>query len=172
MNSIPLLLRLNRAALASRVVRGVSAVLLAGGLVMSASAEGPTPQERAQGTADTRQGLFKVVVNYFGPIVGMARGQIPFDAAVVEANANKINQLALMVPDLFKKDTSDFDLDTEAKADIWENLDDFNAKAATLAERAAALAAAASEGKGPAMKAFGQVGGACKGCHDDFRQQE
>ncbi len=156
----------------STLLRLSCATLLTGGLIMGAVAQGPTPQERAQATADTRQGLFKVVVNYFGPIVGMARGQIPFDAAVVEANANKINQLALMVPDLFSKDTSEFDLDTEALPGIWENMDDFKAKAATLAERSASLAAAASDGKDAAIKAFGQVGGSCKGCHDDFRQQE
>ncbi|MBT5333502.1 MAG: cytochrome c, partial [Gammaproteobacteria bacterium] len=46
------------------------------GSLFAASAE-----ERAQTAIDTRQGLLKVVASYFGPIVGMARGQIPFDAA-------------------------------------------------------------------------------------------
>lgn len=150
----------------------LASLLLTGTFSLSAVAEGPTPAEQAQATADTRQGLFKIVGRYFGPIVGMARGQIPYDAAVVEYNASKINQLAAMSPDLFSKDTSEFDLETGALPGIWDNLDDFKAKANTLIETSAALAAAASEGKGPAMKAFGKVGGACKGCHDDYRQQD
>ncbi len=150
----------------------VASLVLTATLSVSAIAEGPTPAEQAQATADTRQGLFKIIGRYFGPIVGMARGQIPYDAAVVEYNASKINQLASMSTDLFSKDTSEFDLETGALPGIWKNQDDFNAKAAALVETSAALAAAASEGKGPAMKAFGKVGGACKGCHDDYRQQD
>lgn len=152
----------------------VASLVLTATLSVSAIAEGqgPTPAEQAQATADTRQGLFKIIGRYFGPIVGMARGQIPYDAALVEYNASKINQLASMSTDLFSKDTSEFDLETGALPGIWTNQDDFNAKAAALVDTSAALAAAASEGKGPAMKAFGKVGGACKGCHDDYRQQD
>lgn len=149
-----------------------ASLVLTGTLSLNAMAEGPTPAEQAQATADTRQGMFKIIGRYFGPIVGMARGQIPYDAAVVEYNATKINQLAGMSTDLFSTDTSEFDLDTGALPGIWDNQDDFNAKAAALVETSAALAAAAAGGKGPAMKAFGKVGGACKGCHDDYRQQD
>ena len=46
--------------------------------------------ERAQAAADTRQGLLKVVVSYFGPILGMARQQLPYDGDVVKNNAEKI----------------------------------------------------------------------------------
>lgn len=153
-------------------ILAILSLVLAGAFSLNAAAEGPTPEEQAQAAADTRQGLFKIVVRYFGPIVGMARGQIPYDAAVVEYNASKINQLAQMSPDLFSKDTSAFDLDTEALPAIWTNAEDFSAKATALIETSAALAAAASEGKGPAMKAFGKVGGSCKGCHDEYRQQD
>ncbi len=152
-----------------RKIGVLASFVLACTLSLTATAEGPTPAEQAQAAADTRQGMFKIVVRYFGPIVGMARGQIPFDAEVVEYNANKINQLAQMSPDLFKQDTSGFELDTEALPGIWTNPEDFSAKANALIETSAALAAAASEGKGPAMKAFGKVGGACKGCHDEYR---
>ena len=57
--------------------------------------------ERAQKAVETRQGLLKVVGHYFGPIVGMARGQVPFDADLARANANKIAQLSPMIPDVF-----------------------------------------------------------------------
>ena len=50
--------------------------------------------ERTQKTIEARQGLLKVVAQYFGPIVGMAKGQIPFDAALIEKNAGKVAELA------------------------------------------------------------------------------
>jgi cytochrome c556 len=127
--------------------------------------------ERAQAAIDTRQGLLKVVVSYFGPIVGMAREQIPYDADVVKNNAEKVALLLPMIPDVFRNDTREFDLETEALDDIWENMDDFTAKSETATERALALAAATADGQEAAMKAFGALGAGCKGCHDNYRQQ-
>jgi cytochrome c556 len=128
--------------------------------------------ERTEKAIEARQGLLLVVAQYFGPIVAMAKGQIPFDAAVIESNAGKIAVLAPMIPDVFARDTSASGIVTEAKADIWANYDDFSAKAATTTDRANALAAAASQGKGPTMQAIGALGGSCKSCHDKYRQKQ
>ena len=92
--------------------------------------------ERTQKTIEARQGLLKVVAQYFGPIVGMAKGQIPFDAALIEKNAGKVAELAPMITDLYAQDTSASDYATEAKADIWADYEDYSAKAATTTERA------------------------------------
>ena len=102
----------------------------------------------------------------------MAREQIPYDEAAVKANAEKIATLLPMIPDVFRTNTSEFDLDTEALDKIWDNTEDFGEKAATAAELAAGLAAATADGQGAAMKAFGALGGACKACHDNYRQQD
>jgi len=144
----------------------ISLTILAGSNVFAASAD-----ERAQVAAETRQGLLKVVVSYFGPIVGMAREQIPYDEDLVAKNAAKISTLLPMIPDVFRRDTRGFDLETEALDDIWDNTDDFESKAATAAERAKDLAAAVADGQGAAMKAFGELGASCKACHDNYRQQ-
>ena len=101
----------------------------------------------------------------------MAKGEIPYDAALIENNAGKVAQLAPMIPDMFTMDTSASGLPTEAKADIWADYDDFSAKAATTAERAEALVAATAEGRGATMKAFGALGSSCKSCHDSYRQK-
>jgi cytochrome c556 len=102
----------------------------------------------------------------------MARGQIPFDAAVVEKNAGKIAQLAPMLEDVFAMDTRASGLQSGAKDGIWEDKADFNGKVATTTERAIALAAAASQGKGPTMKAFGALGSSCKNCHESYREKD
>ena len=131
-----------------------------------------TADERSEAAIEARQGLLKVVGSYFGPIVGMARNQIDYDADVVAHNAAKVSQLAAMIPDVFRHDTSAAGLASGSLDHIWDNQDDFNAKAATVAERAAALAAAAPDGKAAAMQAFGALGGSCKACHDEYRQQD
>lgn len=137
------------------------------GNLLAASAE-----ERAQTGIDTRQGLLKVMASYFSPIVGMARGQIPFDAAFVEKNAGKIAQLAPMLEDVFAMDTRTSGLQSGAKDGIWEDKADFNSKAATTAERAIALANSAIQGDGLNMKAFGALGSSCKNCHESYREKD
>ena len=49
--------------------------------------------ERTQKTIEARQGLLKVVAQYFGPIVGIAKGQIPYDAALIEKKRGKLLNL-------------------------------------------------------------------------------
>ena len=146
-----------------------SLVLLAA-FTLSASAF--AADEQTEAAVDTRQGLLKTVGFYMGPMVGMARQQIPFDAERMQYNAERIAELAPMIPDVFRRDTRGADVTTEARDGIWENTEDFADKAATVAARAADLAAATGDGQGAAMKAFGAMGAACKACHDEYRQQE
>ena len=119
-------------------------------------------QERAQTAIDTRQGLLKVVGYYIGPMVGMARGQLDYDADLVSKNAEKMAQLAVMIPDLFKVDTRENGVNSDSLATIWENTQDFNQKALILATRANELAKTSREVKSESMKAFRQTAEACK----------
>ena len=126
--------------------------------------------EQAAYAYDSREGLFAMVRLYFGPLYGMMRGA-PYNAEVVAHNGAKIAELAAMIPDAFVVDTRENDIEgTEALDDIWENIDDFNGKAATLVERANALSASSDEASFKA--AFGGMGQACKACHDNYRQQQ
>ena len=78
-------------------------------------------QERAKKAIDTRQGLLKVLGYYIGPMAGMARGQLQYDADLVSKNAEKMAQLAVMIPDLFKLDTRENGVNSDSLATIWEN---------------------------------------------------
>ncbi len=127
--------------------------------------------ERAAAAYESRHGLFAMVRMYFGPMYGMMRGA-PYNADVVKHNAAQISALAKMIPDAFVVDTRENDLDTEALDGIWQDINDFNSKAATLAERAAALSEQGSTGEDAFKAAFGGMGQACKACHDNYREQE
>lgn len=142
------------------------------GFLISANTWSAEDQERAQAAIDTRQGLLKVVGHYIGPMVGMARGQIDYDADLVSTNAQKMGQLTAMIPDLFKMNTSQSGIASDSLEGIWDNTEDFVSKAEIASQRAFDLAEAAKDGKGAFMKAFGAAGGACKSCHDDYRQKQ
>ena len=105
-----------------------------------------------------------------GPLGGMAKGAIPYDAAVMEKNGMRLEQLATMMSDYFVVDTRKFDVDTSAKDKIWQEMGAFDAKAQDLVKAAQALQLAAKAGDEKAYrKAIGGVGATCKSCHDDYK---
>ena len=150
----------------------LSTLLLAtSGLFSTAwSQDAPTPQQQAEAAAETRQGLFKLLIFNLRPIAGMAQGA-PFNAEVAERNARRIAALAPMIPDVLgAMDTREFEVETEALDLIWDNLDDISVKAQALADNAAAFADIAAGGEmGATLGAFRALGGSCGNCHDTYR---
>jgi cytochrome c556 len=156
-------------------------IMLGGALVMSAgvwftaSAQQtppppPTPEELATSATATRQGLFKLLGHNMGQISGMARGTVEFDAAIAERNANRIAMLAPMIPELFERDTRQFNVTTEALPIIWEQKDEFAEKARNLIAAAETFAEVARGGDQRAITAaIRPFGAACGNCHQTFR---
>ncbi len=135
-------------------------------LVGTSYAQDRDPNEAA---LKYRQSVLTVMGANFGPLVGMVRGRTEFDAAEVKKRANRIRVMSTMIDEAFARDTREADLNTEALDGIWENYDDFSAKAKALTKAASALAASAEQGEGAFKKAFSKTGGSCKGCHDEYR---
>jgi cytochrome c556 len=132
----------------------------------------PSPEQVAKSAIETRQGLFKVMAASFGPVGGMLRNRVPFDAAVVEKNAGRVEVLAGMIPELYLNDTrkAGAGVKTGALDGIWTGQADFKAKADDLGKAANALVAAAKSGdKAKTLAAAGAVGKACGSCHDSYR---
>lgn len=152
----------------SIIAASAVSLLLATGITAQ---EGPTPEQQAVTATENRQAVFKLLGVHMGPIVGMARGSVPFDAALAERNARRIAMLAPMIPErLGAMDTREFDVETEALPGIWDNMDDFSEKAAALADAANTFAGLAATGDQAAtlggLRAFG---GTCGNCHDSYR---
>ena len=85
----------------------------------------------------------------------------------VAANAQKIAEIAVTVPALFE--TEEITGDSEALPAIWQNFDDFTAKAAGLEQAALAVVAAADSG-GDIAAAGQALGGACGACHKSYKK--
>ncbi len=142
--------------------------LFKAGIVASALSVASVASASA-GPVEDRKELMKAVVKSVKIAVPMAKGEVPFDAAVAAAAMQTINE----VPDKFVKlfpAGSDKHEKTEASPKIWTDMKDFMAKAADL--KAASKATKDAVGKGQdAFKAavFGSLVKTCKGCHDTYR---
>ncbi|NQZ89951.1 MAG: cytochrome c [Colwellia sp.] len=145
----------------------VITVLAAGAMANSAKS-----MKHAQKATDLRQSIFSLLSSNMGPLGGMARGKIPFDAEKVGKHALRINQLSKMIADYTRTDTSAHKVETEALDKIWSQPDDFAKRIKDLTKASANLQKAALSGKeGLMKKAIGGVGKTCGGCHDDFKAE-
>jgi cytochrome c556 len=97
----------------------------------------------------------------------MAGGKADFDAAAAEAAKMALAAAAADIAAKFEPEAAD--PVSEALPDIWMNWDGFAEKAKALETAAGALDVSSLESLQGGMAA---VGGACKGCHTDFRAKK
>lgn len=120
--------------------------------------------ERLRGSAMHLQGWS------VGPMVGMVKGQMPYDAEAFNTRAKRLAALAEMVEDLFREDLRSFALDTEAKPEIWDEYAEFSRLARNLMDSSAKLALVSASGDLEASgKALTAVADDCKACHDKYK---
>lgn len=118
-----------------------------------------------------RQSSMFVMANHFGRIGAMVQGRVPFDAATALANAEVVSTMSRLPFAGFVEGTASTEKG-KAKANIWTDRAKFDAGAQKMQEEVAKLLAAAKTNNLDNIKAaFGGVGQACKGCHDDYRNQ-
>ena len=146
------------------LVSGMAVAMLVMGSLAHAS-------EEADKAIEYRQNVFNVIKWHFGPMGGMVKGKVDFDAADFARRAELVAALAKMPAEGFGEGT---DMgDTRAKAEIWQNKAKFDEGMSLMAERAAALAEVAKAGDMNTIKpAFGELAKTCKGCHDNFREEQ
>ena len=122
--------------------------------------------------AHVRHALMEVVSWHMKEIVAMSTNRQPFDAERATLLGERLVQLGGMIGDAFAVDTRGADIRTAALDAVWESPDDFSMKTEELIVVANAYAEAARNGPGDARKAFIQLGGGCKGCHEKFKAEE
>lgn len=135
-------------------------LILFGGIAL-AEVEATDPAVIAQ------QSLMKTFGGAAKTLGGMASGEVAFDAAAAAAAKDVLVKGAADIPVAFK--TAGSDPASHAKPEIWTGWDAFVAKADGLGKAAAALDVASLDGIKAGM---GDVGGACKACHMDYRAAE
>ncbi len=146
---------------------GTLVALAAGSALLAQSAGGPFA---AQITA--RQSHMRLYAFNIGPLVAMAKGEMPYDAKIASASASNLAALASLDQSRYWPEGSDsFENEgTNALPKIWDNIPDVIAKAQDLAKATSALAQTAGDGLDALRAGISPVGGACGACHKAYRK--
>jgi len=151
----------------------VKRTVVAAGVVIALGAMGGAAlaQVKPDVLVKQRQSAMTLIGKYFGPLGGMAQGRVPFDAKLVQRNADYLNALAQMPWDGF--DPSTKNEKSRALPAIWEQPDKVKDAAQRLQSELGKLQSVAKGGDESAIKAqIGAVGKACANCHDNFREKQ
>ena len=116
-----------------------------------------------------RQSVMFLQGQHLGRLGAMANGRVPFDAKVAVDNADVLLTISKLPFAAFVDGTDKGN--TRAKPEIWAEKDKFMAGATKMQEEVVKLNAAAKSGNLDQLKAaVGEVGKACKGCHDNYQK--
>jgi cytochrome c556 len=143
-----------------KAVTAAAGVLMLSGLGVLAQQGDPIAQ---------RQALMKNNQEQLRALTGMARGQVPFNAAAAQAALQRIEQNARQTPALFPAGSQQGK--TDALAVIWERKADFNARAGKLEQDAKAAQAGIAD-QASLQAAVQRVGQNCGGCHETYRRKQ
>jgi len=117
-----------------------------------------------------RQAAMTLQGKYFGPLVGIVKGAVPYNAELVARNAAYLDVLAKMPWDGFAEGTKGEK--SAALPAIWTDAPKFKAAQEQLQTAVAALVTVSKGGDEAKVKAaIGDIGKACGNCHDNFRQK-
>jgi len=147
--------------------------LLAAAVAMAALG-GASLEALAQAKPDVlvkqRQAAMTLQGKYLGPIGGMLKGNIPYNADVVAVNATFLENLSRMPWDGF--DPSTRGEKSKAKPEVFTDTAKFKAAYELLEAETAKLGAVArAKNEAGVRAAFGGVAKACGACHDAFREK-
>jgi cytochrome c556 len=135
--------------------------------ILSAALLASGAQAADEGAAEYREAIFEAIGGHMSAMVGIIKGEVPHrqDLAL---HAKGIAALAPVTQHIFPADS--YIEGGHAKAEIWSDPEAFAERRQNFLDAAAALGAVADSGDQAAfMGAFKTLGGACKGCHDNFR---
>lgn len=161
-----------RAAIA--VAIGIGAVIASGGAL--AHDHDPMPKGKispATRAAHERHENFEKLGGTFKGLLDELKKDAP-DKAVLAAKAATISTLANGLPTWFPRGSGvEARPKSEAKANIWTDAAGFSARASALQVQASKMNQIAMTGDVGAIKAqVRPLGGACKACHDVYRQEK
>lgn len=145
-------------------IAGVSAMAaVAAGIGMASAAD------ESENVIKYRQNVMRSIGGHTGAIAAVVKGEVSFGGHVA-AHAESLAAMSETVIDLFPEGTLT-GAETRAKPEIWQDWDDFRAKADDLQAAAGNLVQVVNGGGDLAAieTAFGDVGKACGGCHRPYR---
>ena len=142
------------------------ALIVGAGWALNASA-----QVKPETLVDQRVAAMRLQGKYLGPLVAMAQGKAPYDAAIVARNAGYLDVLIRLAWDGF--DPSTQGVKSRTLPETYTDPAKFKAAQDTMfAETNKFVAAAKSGNEANTKVAINDMVKACNGCHDNFRQRQ
>lgn len=137
--------------------------------VASVSAYAGSAFSDAKDSVEYRQAAFQLIRHNMADIGDMIKGEVAYDAARVSKRATALASLTTLPWDAFSVAGTEQG-GGDAKASIWQNLQDFNSRGEKLVADAQLLKTAADSGdQAEVRKAFGTFARNCKACHDQYK---
>ena len=147
--------------------------LLVIGITLSATAY--SARDPLKNAIKARQAEMQLRQFNLGPLFGMAKGKIDYDAEM----ANKLAGNLKLMLDLDNgrawakgSDNENYAGKTRALPNIWTTYPEIADYGKKFAMAVNEMAAVAGDGRDALKSKLGAVGKACKGCHDEFREEE
>ena len=122
-----------------------------------------------------RQGFMQLVSWEAGPLFGMAKGEVAYDAGAASAHAANLHTLSQYpFSGLFLAGTSKEDRPgkTRALPDIWADTAKVEGALHDFQATVDLVNAEAGKGQPELAAAVGELGKACGGCHKPFRAKD
>jgi cytochrome c556 len=150
----------------NRIVQVALALSLLAGFAGVAQAE----MSREDFAIKVRKGGYSMLAWYMGPMGRMAKGDMPYDKALFQRNAETLALLSKLPKDAFIPGSDKGE--TKAKPEVWGKADKFKAANDTLENESSKLAELSKGGNLDALKEqLGKVQKACKSCHEEFKNK-
>lgn len=155
-----------KSKLSSRFLPALGAALLIVGVAQV------TAHGEATGVVKERMDFMSGFGDNMKPMGAMFKGEADYDLEAVKEHAAFIADNAPKLTEFFPEGS--IQDSSEALPVIWEQWDDFQAKATALAENSAALVETANSGaeQGEVRAAFARLGKSCGNCHEVYREKK
>ena len=136
------------------------------GVTLAATAYGG-----AHSPVEQRIAAMKAIGGQMRTLGGMAQGQVAYDELTAISALEIMRDAAVAAVPLFA-DAGNSGEETRAKAEIWADGSDFDARLDQLVANLEAAVAAEPADAAAFGPLFGSVAGTCKGCHENYRAPE
>ena len=153
-------------------IAGVVAAALA--LAVFTGSSVASAQEDHSGAVKARIAYMQLNGFFMGQLAGIAKGQVPYDAAQATGVAKSLLALSTMDAGAMWPPGSDNQAlpgKTRAKPELWTTFPAVMEKAGALTTALEAMVVAAGTDLASLQGAFGAVGAGCGGCHRSFRAE-
>jgi cytochrome c556 len=125
-----------------------------------------------QDVAKQQDDLMRTTISrpFYGVLLKMSRGTIPYDQAAVEGALNDMEKAVLTIPATFQTNPK-MDLpgaEYVSSPKVWENKADFDSKVPAVTKQITGLKGQIKDAEGLKV-AWKQINDKCDSCHDTYR---